>query len=91
MRPARSLVAAEPPSQRAQHPSEAMQPKQPATFARIPHSAGIEHHGVELLRALHGDPEAEAAEPARPDLLRDRRRDLPGHGPLTRWRGGPAG
>ena len=37
------MVAAEPPSQRAQHPSEAMQPKQPATFARIPHAAIIEH------------------------------------------------
>jgi len=50
-----------------------MQTKQPATFAGIPHATGVENHGVELLRALHGDPEAEAAEPARSDALRDRR------------------
>jgi len=50
-----------------------MQPKQPATLSRIPHTIRFDHQRVELLGALHGDPEAEAAEPARSDALGDRR------------------
>ena len=40
-------------------------------------------------RALHGDPEAEAAEPARPDLLRKRRWGRPGHARPACWRSRP--
>ena len=86
MRPVRSF--ANPPPQRTQHPAEVMQTKQPATFAGIPHAASIEHHGVELVGALYGDPEAEAAEPARPNVLRDRRWGQPGHR-LACWRSRP--
>ena len=87
MRRGRSFVDAEPPSHRAQHPSEAIQPEQPAAVARVPHPAGLDHHRAEP--GLHGDPGAEAVEPARPDLLRKRRWGRPDHARPACWRSRP--